>query len=76
MTGEITINGDVLPVGGIKEKVIAANRIGIREVILPFENKVDTTLLPKEILNEMIFHFVKNYNEILNIAFTKEVKNK
>lgn len=65
MTGEITVTGDVLPVGGIKEKVIAAHRIGIREVILPFENTVDTTLLPKEILDEMKFNFVKNYMEVL-----------
>ncbi len=71
MTGEITVTGDVLPVGGIKEKVIAAHRIGIREVILPFENTVDTTLLPKEILDEMKFNFVKNYMEVFDIAFSK-----
>lgn len=71
MTGEITVTGDVLPVGGIKEKVIAAHRIGIREVILPFENTVDTTLLPKEILDEMKFDFVKNYMEVFDIAFAK-----
>lgn len=69
MTGEITITGEVLPVGGIKEKVIAAHRIGIREVILPFENKVDTEILPKEIINDMKFNFVKNYNEVLKLAF-------
>lgn len=69
MTGEITITGDVLPVGGIKEKVIAAHRIGIREVILPFENEVDTKQLPNEILSDMKFKFVKHYDEILKIAF-------
>lgn len=69
MTGEITITGEVLPVGGIKEKVIAAHRIGIREVILPFENKVDTEILPKEIIKDMKFNFVKNYNEVLKLAF-------
>ena len=72
MTGEITINGDVLPVGGIKEKVIAAHRIGIREVILPYDNIVDTKLLPKEILEDMKFNFVKNYKEVLNLAFSNE----
>ncbi|WP_068267547.1 endopeptidase La [Caviibacter abscessus] len=69
MTGEITITGEVLPVGGIKEKVIAAHRIGIREVILPFENKVDTEILPKEIIKDMKFNFVKNYSEVLKLAF-------
>lgn len=71
MTGEITVTGDVLPVGGIKEKVIAAHRIGIREVILPFENMIDTKTLPKEILDEMKFDFVKNYMEVFEIAFAK-----
>lgn len=71
MTGEITVTGDVLPVGGIKEKVIAAHRIGIREVILPFENMIDTKTLPKEILDEMKFDFVKNYMEVFDIAFAK-----
>lgn len=71
MTGEITVTGDVLPVGGIKEKVIAAHRIGIREVILPFENMIDTKTLPKEILDEMKFDFVKNYMEVFDIAFVK-----
>lgn len=69
MTGEITITGEVLAVGGIKEKVIAAHRIGIREVILPFENKVDTEILPKEILSDMKFNFVKDYKEVLKLAF-------
>ena len=61
MTGEITITGEVLAVGGIKEKVIGAHRVGIREVVLPFDNKVDTEELPKEIASEMKFHFAKNY---------------
>lgn len=69
MTGEISITGEVLPVGGIKEKVIAAHRIGVREVILPYDNTVDTKELPKEILNEMKFNFVKNYDEVLKIVF-------
>ncbi len=68
MTGEITLTGDVLAVGGIKEKVIAAHRIGIREVILPRENEVDTKELPKEILEDMKFNFVSNYKEVIKIA--------
>ncbi|WP_067139680.1 endopeptidase La [Oceanivirga salmonicida] len=68
MTGEITLTGEVLAVGGIKEKVIAAHRIGIREVILPKENEVDTKELPAEILKDMNFNFVANYNEVIKIA--------
>ena len=74
MTGEISINGDVLAVGGIKEKVIAAHRIGIREVVLPFDNVVDTKELPKEILNDMTFKFVKKKEEVLKIAFDNKKK--
>lgn len=68
MTGEITLTGDVLAVGGIKEKVIAAHRIGIREVILPKDNEVDTKELPKEIKEDMKFNFVSNYKEVRKIA--------
>lgn len=74
MTGEITITGEVLAVGGIKEKVIGAHRVGIREVVLPFDNKVDTEELPKEIASEMKFHFAKTYEDVKKIVFvdTKE----
>ena len=69
MTGEITITGEVLAVGGIKEKVIGAHRVGIREVVLPFDNKVDTEELPKEIASEMKFHFAKTYEDVKKIVF-------
>ena len=69
MTGEITITGEVLAVGGIKEKVIGAQRVGIREVVLPFDNKVDTEELPKEIASEMKFHFAKTYEDVKKIVF-------
>ena len=69
MTGEITITGEVLVVGGIKEKVIGAHRVGIREVVLPFDNKVDTEELPKEIASEMKFHFAKTYEDVKKIVF-------
>ena len=69
MTGEITITGEVLAVGGIKEKVIGAHRVGIREVVLPFDNKVDTEELPKEIASEMKFYFAKTYEDVNKIVF-------
>ena len=69
MTGEITITGEVLPIGGVKEKVIAAHRVGIRDVVLPNENKMDTEELPKEILNDMTFHFAKTYDDVKKVVF-------
>ncbi len=69
MTGEITITGEVLAVGGIKEKVIGARRAGIREVILPFDNEADAEELQKEIVKDMKFHFVKTYEEVEKIVF-------
>ena len=69
MTGEITITGEVLAVGGIKEKVIGAHRVGIRDVVLPFDNKVDTEELPKEIADQMKFYFAKTYDDVKKIVF-------
>ena len=74
MTGEITITGEVLPVGGIKEKVIGAHRVGIREIVLPYDNKVDTEELPKEIKSEMKFYFAKTYNDVKKVVFSKMTK--
>ena len=71
MTGEVTITGEVLPVGGIKEKVIGAHRVGIREVILPADNETDVDELPVEISKDMKFHFVKNYEEVGKLVFAK-----
>lgn len=63
MTGEITITGEVLAVGGIKEKVIGAHRAGIREVILPDENRVDSDEIPAEIAKDMKIYYAKTYKE-------------
>lgn len=71
MTGEITITGEVLAVGGIKEKVIGAHRAGIREVILPDDNRVDADEIPHEVSKEMKIHFVKTYKEVEAIVFEK-----
>ena len=69
MTGEITIIGEVLPVGGIKEKVIGAHRANIREVVLPIENKPNVEELPKEIAKDMKFYFAKNYQDVADKIF-------
>ena len=72
MTGEITLRGDVLPVGGIKEKILAAKRSGIQEVILCERNRKDVSDIHQDYLKGMTFHFVKTMREVLNIALTKE----
>lgn len=69
MTGEINLEGMVLPVGGIREKLIAAERAGIKEVILPKDNDGDVANIPQEIKNRLKFHFVKNIDEVIKIAF-------
>jgi ATP-dependent Lon protease len=68
MTGEITLRGLVLPVGGIKEKVLAAKRAGINTVILPERNKKDIDEIPKEIRKDMTFHYVRQMEEVLPLA--------
>jgi ATP-dependent Lon protease len=68
MTGEITLTGLVLPVGGIKEKVLAARRVGIKRVILPLENKKDLTELPEPVAKEMEFIFAEKIEDVLNAA--------
>ncbi|HEY6050361.1 MAG TPA: S16 family serine protease, partial [Thermoanaerobaculia bacterium] len=68
MTGEITLRGKVLPVGGIKDKVLAAYRAGIRTIILCAENDKDLDDLPEEIRSEMEFHLVSNMDEVIKVA--------
>ncbi|MEP7012938.1 MAG: endopeptidase La [Acidobacteriota bacterium] len=68
MTGEITLRGKVLPVGGIKDKVLAAYRGGIREIILPKENEKDLDEIPQEVRDEMEFHLVESMDEVLRLA--------
>jgi len=69
MTGEITLKGNILPVGGIKEKILAAHRAGIKEVILPEDNEKDLDEIPAEIKKEIRFHFVKKMQQVLDLAF-------
>ena len=76
MTGEITLRGKVLPVGGIKEKILAAKRANIKEIILCQENKSDIDEIKPEYLEGLTFHYVKEMSEVLAIAITdQKVKN-
>jgi ATP-dependent Lon protease len=70
MTGEITLRGLVLPVGGIKEKVLAAKRAGIHTVILPERNRKDVDEIPKGIVRDMTFHYVRTMEEVLPLALS------
>jgi ATP-dependent Lon protease len=70
MTGEISLIGNVLPVGGIKEKVIAAKRSGIKEIIVPSENQKDLNELPEHIKKGITFHLASNMEEVLGYAFS------
>ena len=74
MTGEITLRGRVLPIGGLKEKLLAAYRHGIHEAILPMDNQKDLPDIPENIRNLMKLHFVESMDEVLRIALESEVK--
>ena len=71
MTGEVTLRGRVLEIGGVKEKIIAAHRAGLKTIILPKENKKDLEDVPKEVLKDLTFKFVSHMDEVLEIALTK-----
>ena len=69
MTGEMTLTGDVLPIGGEREKLLACKRLGINEVILPYANKVDVGELPKNITEGLTIHYVKHFAEVAKLMF-------
>jgi ATP-dependent Lon protease len=73
MTGEITLRGRVLPIGGLKEKLLAARRHGIREAIVPRDNEKDIPDIPEQLRNEMKLHFVQSMDEVLKIALEREI---
>ncbi|MCC8134450.1 MAG: endopeptidase La [Tannerellaceae bacterium] len=72
MTGEITLRGKVLPVGGIKEKILAAKRAGIKEIILCKENKKDVSEIKEEYITGLTFHYVEDVREVVGIALLQE----
>ena len=74
MTGEVTLTGQVLPIGGLKEKLLAAHRAGIKEVVIPKENEKDLTDMPKKIIDDIKITPVEHADEVLKIALTKELK--
>jgi ATP-dependent Lon protease len=73
MTGEITLRGRVLPIGGLKEKVLGAHRAGIKHIVLPKDNEADMEDVPEEVRQQLVFHPVSTLPEVLRIAFADEL---
>ena len=76
MTGEITLRGNVLPIGGVKEKVTAAHRSGIKEIILPDHNRKDLEDVPEHVAKDLTFHFAKEIKDVLNVAIPGIIKKR
>ena len=76
MTGEISLRGLVLPVGGIKEKVLAAARAGIKQVLMPEHNRKDWAEVPGEVRAKMTVHFVRRISELLPLALVEAAATK
>ena len=73
MTGEITLRGKVLPIGGVKEKLLAAHRMGLRTIVLPKDNEKDLAEIPQEILSSLTMHAVETMDEVLQIALERPI---
>jgi len=74
MTGEVTLTGQVLPIGGLKEKLLAAHRAGIKKTLIPKDNEKDLIEIPKKVKDDIEIVSVSNVDEVLKIALTKELK--
>jgi ATP-dependent Lon protease len=76
LTGEITLRGRVLPIGGLREKVVAAHRANIRSIILPRQNEKDLQDVPENIRSQMKFFFVDRIDQVLKLALVRESARK
>ena len=71
MTGEITLRGKVLPIGGVKEKLLAAHRAGVKNIVLPKDNEKDLADIPKNVLDSLNVYMVQTMDEVLKIALAE-----
>jgi ATP-dependent Lon protease len=76
MTGEITLRGKVLPIGGVKEKVLAAHRVGCQSVVLPRDNEKDLPEIPAHIQQELAVRFVDTMDEVLDVALERKLEGR
>ena len=74
MTGEVTLRGHVLQIGGLKEKLLAAHRAGVKKVLIPKENEKDLVDIPKKVREDIKITIVENVDEVLKIALKNELK--
>ncbi len=75
MTGEVTLTGKILPIGGVREKILAAHRVGIYQIILPEDNRKDTAKIPAEIAKKIQIHYVDTVHAVLKTALTRPIEN-
>jgi ATP-dependent Lon protease len=76
MTGELTLTGRVLPIGGLKEKVLGAVRAGINEIILPIDNEADLDDLPDEVRENVVFHLAETLDDVIEVALGEDGRSK
>ena len=69
MTGEMTLHGKVLPIGGVKEKILSSEKMNINTIIIPTKNKKDLIDIPNEVLDKLTIHFADNIKDVFNIVF-------